>query len=50
MIEETLIKSSEEQAVGAIVEQIVRMRLEDLRIALESQDLNLDQAIEYIDA
>lgn len=50
MTEEILIKSSEEQITGAIIEQIVRTRLEDLRIALELQDLNLDQAIEYIEA
>lgn len=42
MTEEMLIKSSGEQMTGAIIELIVRTRLEDLRIALELQDLNLN--------
>lgn len=50
MTEEMLIKSSGEQMTGAIIELIVRTRLEDLRIALELQDLSLDQSIEYIEA
>lgn len=49
MNEEKVIQNAEEQALGAIVARIVEMRLEDLRLALENQDLNLGRALEYID-
>lgn len=42
-------KNAEEQAVGAIIARIVEVRLEDLRLALENQDLNLGQALSYIE-
>ena len=49
MNEEKVIQNAEEQALGAIVAEIVEARLEDLRLALENQDLNLERALEYIE-
>lgn len=46
---ERMVKSSEEQAIGSIIWQIVSFRLEDLRMALEAQNLNLEQSLEYIE-
>ena len=46
---EAVVKNAEEQAAGAVIARIVETRLEDLRLALESQDLNLERALEYIE-
>lgn len=46
---EAVVKNAEEQAAGSIIARIVEIRLEDLRLALENQDLNLERALEYIE-
>lgn len=46
---EAVVNNAEEQAVGAVIARIVEMRLEDLRLAIENQDLNLECALEYIE-
>lgn len=45
---EKVAKNAQEQAVGAIIEQIVQARLEDLRQTLEYQDLRFEQALQLV--
>lgn len=49
MIAEKTTKNAEEQAIGILIEQIVFERLENLRIALEEQNVNLSEALRLIE-
>lgn len=45
---EKVANNAQEQVVGAIIEQIVQARLEDLKQALEYQDLRFEQALKLV--